>query len=80
MAEIGVFIWKNLSWTRFIWWWNWLGSRRTQEDKNLDENPDEFIKLVIKLENIGDKINNENHYGHAGRIATYTKSSLIVTY
>ncbi|KAJ9698259.1 hypothetical protein PVL29_007372 [Vitis rotundifolia] len=31
-----------------------------QEDKNLDENFDEFNKLVIELENIGEKINDED--------------------
>ena len=33
---------------------------KMQEDKNLDENLDEFNKLVITQENIGEKINNEN--------------------
>ena len=51
-----------------------------QEDKNLDENLHEFNKWVIELENIGDKINNEDHYGHPGSTATYSKSSLIFTY
>ena len=31
-----------------------------QEDKNLDENLDEFNTLVIELENIGEKINDED--------------------
>ncbi|KAJ9678945.1 hypothetical protein PVL29_020990 [Vitis rotundifolia] len=31
-----------------------------QEDKNLDENLDEFNKLVIELENTGEKINDED--------------------
>ena len=53
---------------------------KMQEDKNLDENLHEFNKWVIELENIGDKINNEDHYGHPGSTATYSKSSLIFTY
>ncbi|KAJ9697348.1 hypothetical protein PVL29_009245 [Vitis rotundifolia] len=31
-----------------------------QEDKNVDENLDKFNKLVIELENIREKINNED--------------------
>ena len=32
-----------------------------QEDNNLNENFNEFNKLVIELENIGEKINDEDH-------------------
>ena len=33
---------------------------KMQKEKNLDKNLDEFNKLVIELENIGGKINNED--------------------
>ena len=53
---------------------------KMQEDKNLDENLDKFNKLVTELENIREKIYNEDYHGHAGSTAIYTKSSLIFTY
>ena len=34
---------------------------KMQEDNNLNENFNEFNKLVIELENIGEKINDEDH-------------------
>ena len=46
---------------------------KMQEDNNLNENFNEFNKLVIELENIGEKINDKDH-------AVILLNSLPLTY